>query len=110
MSEKTRIAVMFDPERYRERPYLKGFIERPIKKMTIKWAPSYNGKGPYKDRTVSYIELKDRNGKKQRWPFWEGEFLHDVVDGKAEVIKAVTLRRRDLMPADLVEAPEWCKP
>ena len=109
MAEKVRIAVMFDPERYQWRPRLKGFIERPIKKMTIKWAPSYNGKGPYRDRTVSYIELKDKKGKKQRWPIREDDFLHDVVDGKVERIMAVTLRRCHKMPDDLVEAPDWCK-
>lgn len=85
------IAVLQEIRGYPAIAVHRGFIHREIKTFEVEYAPSYNGKGPYRKRTFTYVDINDA-----RWPLSLRYFISE--DDKELRIQSVTLLRSSCVP------------
>lgn len=75
---------------------LLGFVERKLKTFTS-LAPSYSRRGPYEERTFTYVVLG-----KQKWPINSGvNGFFKTLGEKNISVNSVLLRYHDSAPDDL---------
>jgi len=84
----------------RSRVMLLGFVDREIQTLTVPSAPSYSGKGPWTERTWTFVELLGRRWSPERCSFWSR------TEGTESEIMSVTLGQHDEEPRDVYQDPD----